>query len=260
MKTTKNNNMHLSTNELFHFTNYKNLNLIIQTKAFIPKFNLEYTFLSDSFQRKAILLPIPMVCFCDIPYEQSDNHRNRYGHCGIVLKEKWKLNKGLNPVFYVQKDSFIANSFSFLFSMIDDYKQIIRNKNNSTETQLTVAKTGHNLTYISFFIKQFENKKVQKVYYEFSEENCYEERKFYDEREWRYVPFEADNKNELIISPEIFQDKQRLQLEQDKISKYKLTFEQDDIEYLIVENKEQAIELEKVINRIFSKEIEIRIN
>lgn len=53
--------MNLSSNELFHFTQFKFLKSIVETKSFMPRFSLEFTPLGDNFKAKASLLPIAMV-------------------------------------------------------------------------------------------------------------------------------------------------------------------------------------------------------
>ena len=222
--------MNLSSNELFHFTKFEYLKLILKSKAFYPRYNLEFTHLSESHKHRAALLPVAMVCFCDIPFEFSNHHRKRYGNHGICLTEKWKLSKSLNPILYVQSESFLANIFASFASMTSDFMPIIQNKNYGSEVPLTLAKVGHNLTYITLFLKQFENKKEKLVEYA-GKLRVFEKRRFYDEREWRYIPFEADNKNQLIIDISDFDNPQKLEEFHERLKKYKLTFEFEDITY-----------------------------
>lgn len=246
--------MNLSSNELFHFTKFEYLKLILKSKAFYPRYNLEFIHLSNNFRHKAALLPVAMVCFCDIPYEYSKQHRERYGNHGISLKENWKLNKGLNPILYVQSESFLANIFANFASMTSNFIPIIENKDYGIEIPMIFAKVGHNLTYLTFFLKQFENKKQANVGYA-GKIRTFEKRRFYDEREWRYIPFEADNNDELIINISDYDNPQKLENAHNKLRDYKLTFEFDDINYLIVENKKEKLELEKLTD----KKIKIKI-
>ena len=235
--------MELSSNELFHFTRFEFLKSIVNNKAFIPRYCLEFTHLSNSYNYKAALLPVAMVCFCDIPFDKTKKHRERYGNYGIVLSEKWKLNKGLNPIFYVQSESFLANVFANFASMTPSFIPIIKNKEYGIEVPLTLAKVGKNLTYITYFLKQFENKKKVIIDYE-GKIRTFEKRKFYDEREWRFIPFEADNKDELFISIWDYDNPEKLSLAHKKLEKYKLTFDYDDVKYLIATTEKEKKELE----------------
>lgn len=250
--------MNLSSNELFHFTKFEYLKLIIESKSFLPRFNLEFTHLSNSFEHKAALLPIAMVCFCDIPFEHSKKHRERYGNYGIVLTEKWKLAKGLNPIFYVQSESFLANIFANFASMTSKFIPIMENKEYGIEIPLTLGKVGKNLTYLTYFLKQFENKKSVLIDYE-GKIRKFEKRRFYDEREWRYIPFKADNKNELFITIWEFDNPTGLENAHKNLEKYKLLFEFDDIKYLIVNNEIEKKELEILTHKIFQQKAEIKI-
>lgn len=95
-------NPKLSTDELFHFTRFENLLSIIR-EGFYPRYNLEYTFLSNVFERPAAFEIIPMVCFCDIPLTLVQEHSTKYGKCAIGLDKKWGEKYGLSPVIYVHK-------------------------------------------------------------------------------------------------------------------------------------------------------------
>jgi hypothetical protein len=250
--------MNLSSNELFHFTEFKYLKSILESKSFLPRFNLEFTHLSDSFQRRSAFLPIAMVCFCDIPFEHSKTHRKRYGNHGIVLTENWKLMKALNPIIYIQSESFLANIFANFVNMTNDFIPLMENKENEIKVPLTLANVGNNLTYLTYFLKQFENKTKKMIEYE-GKIRVFEKRKFYDEREWRYIPFEADNKNELLISIQDYDNLNKLEQANKNLEKYKLDFELDDIKYLIVNNKKEKQELNNLINEIFKQKIDIKI-
>ncbi len=250
--------MNLSSNELFHFTEFKYLKSILESKSFLPRFNLEFTHLSESYQRRAAFLPIAMVCFCDIPFEHSKKHRERYGNHGIVLTENWKLEKGLNPIIYIQSESFLANIFANFINQTNDFIPIINNEENDIKVPLTLANVGNNLTYLTYFLKQFENKTKKLIDYE-GKVRIFEKRKFYDEREWRYIPFEADNKNELLIEIQDYDNPDKLERANKNLVKYKLNFEFNDIKYLIVNNKKEKQELEYLIDEIFQKKIDIKI-
>lgn len=250
--------MNLSTNELFHFTRFENLKSIITAKSFFPRFNLEFTLLSENYNRRAALLPVAMVCFCDIPFNLSIKHRERYGDSGIVLSEKWKLNKGLNPVLYIQAESYLANVLANLTNIPDRFLPIIDKTNRDLEITQTLGDIANNLTFFTYFLKQFENKKMIKINYG-GKIRSFEKRKFYDEREWRYIPFEADKDNKLFITIWDFDNPIKLEKAHKELEKYELTFSLEDIKYLVVNNFNKKNELNNVIRELYDKEIEIRI-
>src|SRR5436189_3317155 len=101
----------ISTKEIFHYTNITALIGII-SNGFYPKYNFEFTFLSDLFERKASYLAVPMVSFCDIPLKAVKKHSNKYGECAIGLRKEWAEKHGLSPVIYINPNSIIADSFA----------------------------------------------------------------------------------------------------------------------------------------------------
>ncbi len=250
--------MNLSTNELFHFTKYEYLKLILRSKSFLPRYNLEFTYLSENHQNQAALLPVAMICFCDIPIELSKEHRLRYGNFGIVLSEEWKIKNGLNPVYYIQKESSLANAISDLVTSTRSFIPIIKNNPQDITIPMTLEKVGNNLTYFSYFLKQFENKTEKTVHYA-GKIRKFEKRRFYDEREWRYIPFEAFKNDDLFLPIEYYDDKEKLNNAHRNLEKYKLTFKDFDIKYLTVENELQKEEINEIVRSVFQKEIEIKI-
>jgi hypothetical protein len=249
--------MQLNSPELFHFTKYEFLKSIIENQGFFPRYNLEFTHLSDNYPRRAALMPIPMVCFCDIPLDFSKNHRNRYGNTGIVLSEKWKLDNGLNPIFYIQKFSHLAEILASLNNITDSailLKPIISESNTNKKIVL-----ADNLRYLSYFLKQFENKEEVAIEYE-GKLRIFEKRKFYEEREWRYIPFEADENDELFITIWDYDNETKLSASNKLMEKYKLKFNFTDIKFLIVENELQKKDILNLIEEIDkSVKIEIKV-
>lgn len=249
-------NMDLSSQELFHFTKYENLNRILKVKSFFPRYNLEFTVLSESYKRRAALLPIAMVCFCDIPLELSNNHRKRYGNSGIVLSEKWKIKNGLNPIIYIQKESTLANIFANLANIPETFLPLIFDYSKDIRVPRVFSETTENLQNLTYFLKQFENNEEIRIDYE-GKIRIFEKRKFYDEREWRYIPFVAKLQNELFLNIRDFDDSEKLRIANKRLEKYKLDFALDDIKYLVVE---KDIERDELLELLGTKnEIEIRV-
>ncbi|MBN1184316.1 MAG: hypothetical protein JXB49_18645 [Bacteroidales bacterium] len=252
--------MNLSTQELIHFTKYENLVDIINTQGFIPRYNLEYTDLMNDIINRVSLIPIPMVCFCDIPLNLSFGHSARYGKSGIALTEKWKLEKKLNPVLYINKNSELANVYAELSIISEKFIPIINDYYKDIRIHETIPEIVDRLRYLSYYVKQLENKNEVEINHA-GKIRRYEKRKFYDEREWRYIPFDVEYNDELFLARSEFETEEIFSEANKKMEKYKLTFNQNDIKYLIVENQYQKTELTSLITDIYGDNyIEILIN
>jgi hypothetical protein len=247
--------MSLSSNELFHFTKFEYLKGIINAKAFFPRYCLEFTFLSNQFERKASLLPVAMTCFCDIPYELSHHHRERYGNHAIIMSENWKIRRKLNPVMYIQPESSVAMLLADFTNTAVGFTPLITDENNDIAVAKSLGSVTRKLTRLQYFIKQFENKEEVIIEYA-GKQRKFEKRRFYDEREWRYVPH-PDDFFFLPLEIHEFDDKDKLGAANKRLKQYPLTFEYGDINYLIVENESER---QAIIQLIGDNKIEIKLS
>ena len=104
----------LSPDTLFHFTpSFDNL-IGILINTFYPRSCYEEFDLIDNDSQPFVRDTIPMVCFCDIPLSLLRNHINTYGRYGLGMTKEWGVRKGLNPVIYFSKNSYMAKKFSIL--------------------------------------------------------------------------------------------------------------------------------------------------
>lgn len=249
----------LSTDELFHFTSFENLKLILDSSYFYPKYNLEYTLLSTQHDAVIPFLLIPMVCFCDIPLNLVSKHQERYGKCGIGLKKSWAMKNGLNPVIYIQSDSHLGNIFSDLGGVVPDFIPII---NDHYKSDLRIPQVFSYLTdsfrYLSYFLKQIENKK-EITFQDGDKKVKFEKRKFYDEREWRYIPFEAELDNNLFQPVDNYKDDSEMQRCNTLLKNYRLNFNIADISHIFVENREQELEIKSILENKTTDFIDLKI-
>ena len=80
-----------------------------------------------------------------------------------------------------------------------------------------------------------------------------ESKKFYDEREWRYVPnINRLDGDELLLNNKL-QGEEILKRKNKLLKDYRLSFEPDDIEYLIVSQESERLDFINSIKRIKSK-------
>ncbi len=102
-----------------------------------------------------------MVCFCDIPLSHAKVHMKRYGKYGIGLSKDWGIKNKISPVLYAHNKSEIFIYIAKLFSQVNN------NEDNIIHLQ-----------GIFSMVKPYKGK-LQKNGKEI---------RFYDEREWRFVP------------------------------------------------------------------------
>lgn len=250
--------MGLSSNELFHFTEFVHLKSILKAKSFYPRYNLEFVYLSDAYNRTAALRPIPMTCFCDIPYELSNSHRKRYGNHGIAMSEEWKLNSRLNPVIYIQPNSDLANTIADFATSVKNDRPLIQDESNSIKVARSLGRVARNLIRLNYYIKQFENKEKFRINVA-GKERIFEARRFYDEREWRYIPTQFDSNFDLHLLIEQYDCPEELNNANKKMEKYNLPFDLNDIRYIIVANDEEKKEIQNLLDKIFNKQTKIKV-
>lgn len=247
--------MAISTNDLFHFTNFENLKGILKSNAFYPRYSLEFTFLSENFDRQASLLPVAMTCFCDIPIELNASHRLRYGNHAIVMSENWKITNKLNPVMYVQSNSNVAELLADFTKSAIGFIPLIEDKKNDIEVVKALGKVTRSLTKIQYYIKQFENKEETNIEYA-GKIRHFEKRRFYDEREWRYVPSPEDF---FVLPLDIreFDNPKKLNEANERLKAFPLDFKIEDIKYVIVNNASELSELKMMLGDV---NLEIKIS
>lgn len=237
----------LSANTLFHFTRTRETLISILKSGFYPRLSLEENFF---FSKNNTKIAYPMVCFCDIPLSQIKNHTDSYGKYAIGLKKDWAKEKGISPVLYTHKDSFITKN------LIENFKNVWEAIENSP-TNVKLSKLWEDLIYNSFFIKPYEG--VIKIGTSCKLIN------FYNEREWRYIlpkdkiiyllNKELDNThpNKAFLEEHDFNNKSLV----DKINKINesngLTFDLKDINYIIVEKESDILPLINDLTTIGSK-------
>ena len=170
-----------------------------------------------------------MVSFCDLSLSELRNHMDKYGDYGIGLSNTWATKMGLNPVFYVNKDSNFAND---LISGINRVTQFLMA--SASDPDLKFAYIDAINAYR--FIKNYEGElarenEVSRKHYRFA-----------DEREWRYVPSLSENIPPFVQLNQIDSNEKKKQLNT-SLRDLRLSFQPSDIQYLIVSTDEEKIAL-----------------
>lgn len=222
----------LSADTLFHFTDTREKLISILKYEFKPHYALEnfkVTMKTEGYDLPNTESAIPMVSFCDIQLSMIHNHFKFYGSWGIGLKKEWGVIQGINPVLYLNKDALLKKHITNMVFWI------LRGKGKSAP-QYAFDKWREFI----YYIKPYEGEQWRN--------GEYQDRRFYDEREWRYIPDfswlkNCNLKEELI--KEDFLNQKILKQSNNSItaSKIKVPFEPDDINYLIIENELERLPL-----------------
>ena len=220
--------MALSTNSIIHYTNSIDTLKLILKEGFKLKYCNESLILDNDSSNAAH----PMISFCDIPLSASSIHFKAYGHFGIGLSKSWAVEKGINPVLYIDKDSLIARSILELIKARRDSKTNLTTKQKS----LVLKIKSYAKNYSGNLVR---NGKTTVNY------------RFYDEREWRLVPDQSTlGSNSFSISSIVYQSsKDECNA---KLESIRLKFNHSDISYVIVEKTNQIPEIIKCIREYFS--------
>ncbi len=227
-----------SANTLFHFTGKRNLKGILKN-CFHPKYHSEDLSNATPVISNYKLSHIPMVCFCDLLLSRTKQHIDFYGEYGIGLrKDGWGIERGISPIIYLPETSFssihfqnIAIEISAKLKNVNDRKAIRKHLRNFYK-------------YIKPYSGEaFHKRKRRKVPV-----------RFYDEREWRYVPehfpvIGEKRANDSLIT--VANEKMRQK-------KHQLGFTAKDVKYIIVKTEEEipkfAEFIQKSLKQVFKED------
>ena len=149
------------------------LKKILTNMAIIPRYvNEDINYLGLSTDN----LAIPMTCFCDINMQRIKWHTKRYGRYGIAFHKDWSIRKGIQPIHYINPESFILREYRETFIDAEKY---------SGDDPEIERLQDYLLCHLAF---------MKPLY---SDMSSSAKQNFHDEREWRYVPNMADISSEL---------------------------------------------------------------
>jgi len=177
-----------------------------------------------------------MVSFCDLPLSQVRTHLRIYGNYGIGLRKDWGKANGVSPVLYSYRES----------SFLDHLRKVIHeNLDEGSRNEPLNPKFYRRVFGILSFLKQYEGDFKRR-------DQDYPNLRFYNEREWRYVPDtipedlqqrqrpEYKDLSECLISEE-FNDPITLQENNRSIAQdfFRIKFQPKDIKYIIVADENE---------------------
>jgi hypothetical protein len=231
--------MSLSTNTLFHFTRtIDNIENILQ-KVFHPNFSLEdFNIINQNRSKNPKLeFAIPMVSFCDIPLSQVSVHLSFYGNYGIGLRKEWGMKHGITPVLYTYKKSRLARQLSSMA------KAIIKIDPEHTDGNPAMDRFYD----LSCFVKPYQGRP-------FRNGILLPNKRFYDEREWRYVPRLPAGQFRFGLPKEEFLDSTIREMGNHYLwDNYQLRFSPADIKYIVVASENEILNMIHIVEDAKSK-------
>ena len=224
--------MAVSANTLFHFTEKDRLKEIL-LNGFFPKYSLEDLSNATPDGSPYSAAHTPMVCFCDLVFSQIKRHIDFYGNYGIGLrKDGWGRRKGISPIVYVPANSISAK-------LIESMATEISNKLKDDPNKESILKQLHDFyKYVKPYSGPALNKRTKKM----------EDKIFYEEREWRYVP------KKFPMLSGVNSKKDDIEGANLSMKKSPLNFSARDIKYIIVKSEKEIPDLveyieTKLVNR-----------
>ena len=244
--------MNITSDTLFHFTNSrKNLESILEFR-FHPTYcqeDLTFGKLKERFY-------FPMISFCDIPLAMSKNIIGSYGNYGIGMTKEWGIRNLLNPVQYVEKNSQFAIEYEKSVTNLLEaskkvdvlLKSLEKNEIKYEQKIIDTLKEYNVYSKMTFemlrYFKNYQNDLIRK-------NKTIPNYRFYNEREWRYVP---DKDSELVedsLNKEKYKKYRTENNSKPLLDKIKLDFVASDIKYIIVKSEK---DISKLIRKISSIE------
>lgn len=209
--------MGLSSNIIWHQTDLEGFKAILRQKCLKCSYSLEVYLNANSG------LAFPMISLSDIPLADIDEYLNQYGGYLLGFSRRWVQDNGFNPVWYCEKNNQAIKAHKeALIKMYDESKDSFK------ETKLFAL-------YASFI------KDVEGPLYVKSTKQKYSNYRFYDEREYRFVPdFDELMKEGIspVLSRKLYDEYKNRQ--GDSLIEKTVGFTLADIEIIIVKTKKQV--------------------
>lgn len=228
-----------SANTLFKFMKEIDyLKMVLKDSAIIPRYNTEkIDYLNIPMFEE---IAFPMVCFCDINLTKLNLHTENYGSYGIGLKKEAIYKKiDIEPIHYVRSNS----------NELIDFKKAFNTSLKPIEEEL-VPLSNYLSTSLLYMKPIFGTDNEEKI--------CC----FHDEREWRYIPkVDESELNMVLFGNNLtthYKDLSTKAMENNP--KYWLKIEPEDINYILIENEDEIIELSNYINGLDRYSEEERLN
>lgn len=212
----------LSSETLFTFTGKLEYLISMLSDGIKPRYVFE------RLPFKEYYYVVPVKCFCDIPLGKIKSHLEWFGNYGLGIKRSFLQDNGTTPIMYVHENS------DRIFNTIDKLNEDELKKMPS----LPLLKRHYGWDY-----KEEDNGEYTK-----------KQRKFYDEREWRYVPLETEievGKGKTIEDGIKYVKKKN---KDNTLIFNPLELDPSKIEYIIIYDRVEFVELRKALKELYKNE------
>jgi len=237
-------NATISSNTLFHFTSSIDHIRSILEDEFRPHFSLEDL---SCIEPAGMKVAIPMVSFCDIRLSQTRSHMGYYGSYGIGLSKSWGIKNRVSPVLYTYQGSPLTASLNhcimWAFKKYTDLNHSPYGNLEKIDLEKELVQQWERLFRVVCFLKPYEGALQRPG-------QPSQDVRFYDEREWRFVPeLDGDLFDYVLFEENYSKPTVRSKADQ-KIQQARIPFEPSDIKYIIVLHHEEILPMIKVIEEI----------
>jgi hypothetical protein len=232
----------ISSNTLFHFTSSRDNLINILENEFLPHFCLENfrLILPEHARPRGLEFAVPMVSFCDLPLSQTAAHLNVYGRYGIGMSKHWGIVHGVSPVLYAHPSAPIRWTIQAVGDVLAHLRAAA-----ADDGELATRALDEMFRFLSY-IKPYEGRLWHGDEYGAKV-------RFYDEREWRYVPELKDHALAYGLDKADFVNAERRTDANRSISRLKIPFNPMDIRYVIVASEAEVPEMIADLRRIKDK-------
>jgi len=172
-----------------------------------------------------------MVCFCDIPLSNIQDHTKDYGKYGIGMYKGWAKDK-IAPITYYKEKSTLSKK------LYDNISPTITTEQKMQWFSLLKRYYGE-----TWSLKK--RKYIHKV--------------LYNEREWRYVPIlkKGEERYKEVNDVVAFN---RIRMKESKpLEAYPLKFSYDEIKYIFVKDKKDRSSIVDLVASLVGKVNKINI-
>ncbi|MBO7453102.1 MAG: hypothetical protein J6U54_22440 [Clostridiales bacterium] len=186
---------------------------------------------------------IPMTCFCDINLSKIEYHMEFYGNYGLAFNKSWCMERGVQPVQYLNKSSDLQKEFRKAFNA-----SYYNSNMHLTESKPYISLLNF-LTNQMIYYKPYQGK-FPILDKDGNRSSTKKKMKcFADECEWRYIPDLSKIGISQIITDEVVVANWK-QTYDDLLSNEEsvtFNFEYADLKYIVIKD---TIDFRKLIEKI----------
>lgn len=187
---------------------------------------------------------IPMTCFCDINLSKIEYHMEFYGNYGLAFNKAWCMERGVQPVQYLNKSSDLQKEFRKAFNA-----SYYNSNVHLTESKPYISLLNF-LTNQMIYYKPYQGK-FPILDKDGNRSSTKKKMKcFADECEWRYIPDLSKIGISQIITDEVVVANWK-QTYNDLLSNEEsvaFNFEYADLKYIVIKDTIDFRKLIEIIN------------